>query len=328
MHADSSQRPPCTSATAGYASDDEQPARRLSNDFGALPGDKPRARKMSGQDVVDYGIRQASARPSGKKVRFLDVLVGPNKRWSAAQTKPRNGFERHSILLSWLPGRSLATAPEFKSDVRILRESHRFLRSDADDDGSWEAQLARRYYDRLFKEYVICDLSGYKKGHVGFRWRTQAEVLQGKGQFFCGHKRCESQTELRSYEVDFKYNEAGKGKRALVKVRLCEACAYKLHYRRLRKARKRLQRHPPEKESHRSKRGPMNSDMVFEEIESSSAESQSDGATEGAADEHAAPEVPSAADKRRLEALAWRGPDPEARTREDEFDDYFSSLLM
>ena len=35
---------------------------------------------------------------------------------------------------------------------------------------------------------VLCDLTGYRKGHVGFRWRTQSEVLQGRGQFSCGHK--------------------------------------------------------------------------------------------------------------------------------------------
>merc|ERR1712139_137819 len=89
-------------------------------------------------------------------------------------------------------------------------------------------------YERLFKEYVICDLAGYKKGHIGFRWRTEAEVYQGRGQFHCGHKRCNSKVGLRSFEVDFKYAEAGVQKRALVKVRLCEECAYKLHYKRLK----------------------------------------------------------------------------------------------
>lgn len=28
---------------------------------------------------------------------------------------------------------------------------------------SWEARLAKRYYDKLFKEYCIADLSQYKK---------------------------------------------------------------------------------------------------------------------------------------------------------------------
>ena len=64
-------------------------------------------------------------------------------------------------------------------------------------------------------------------------------VVEGRGQFQCGHKRCTSKTGLQSFEVDFKYHEAGKDKRQLVKVRLCEDCAYKLHYRRLKAERRR-----------------------------------------------------------------------------------------
>ena len=35
----------------------------------------------------------------------------------------------------------------------------RFLWDEKDEDDSWEVQLARRYYDKLFKEYCIIDLS-------------------------------------------------------------------------------------------------------------------------------------------------------------------------
>jgi hypothetical protein len=30
----------------------------------------------------------------------------------------------------------------------------------------WEKDLAKAYYDRLFKEYALCDLSRYKEGKV------------------------------------------------------------------------------------------------------------------------------------------------------------------
>merc|ERR1711879_1137149 len=33
-------------------------------------------------------------------------------------------------------------------------------------------------------------------------------------------------------------------------------------------------------------------------------------------------------ERKRLEALAWRGPDPDARTREDDFEDYFNELFL
>lgn len=42
--------------------------------------------------------------------------------------------------------------------------------------------LSCRYYDKLYHEYVICDLKGYKKDRIGFRWQTQQEMMQGKGQ--------------------------------------------------------------------------------------------------------------------------------------------------
>lgn len=39
---------------------------------------------------------------------------------------------------------------------------------------------------KLFKEYAIADLTRYKEGRVGLRWRTQREVVSGRGQFSCG----------------------------------------------------------------------------------------------------------------------------------------------
>ena len=37
--------------------------------------------------------------------------------------------------------------------------SVRFIWKDDEVDDSWEVQLAKRYYDKLFKEYCIIDLS-------------------------------------------------------------------------------------------------------------------------------------------------------------------------
>jgi len=36
--------------------------------------------------------------------------------------------------------------------------------------------MAVKYYDKLFKEYCIADMSHYKSGRIGLRWRTQSEV--------------------------------------------------------------------------------------------------------------------------------------------------------
>ena len=115
-------------------------------------------------------------------------------------------------------------------DLSVVKSSFRFLRSDEDDDAlsAWEARLARRYYDRLFREYCVADLSRCGERKVGLRWRTATEVKRGKGQFFCGEKRCDEGDDLASYEVHFAYVEAGERKEALVKLRACPRCARKL----------------------------------------------------------------------------------------------------
>lgn len=101
---------------------------------------------------------------------------------------------------------------------------------------SWEQRLAIRYYNRLFKEYALVDLTFYKVNKIGMRWRTEKEVVDGKGQFTCGEIHCDNRNtrELCSYEVPFRYTSRdGKKNLTLVKVRLCSACALKLYYRKI-----------------------------------------------------------------------------------------------
>lgn len=96
--------------------------------------------------------------------------------------------------------------------------------------------MAKKYYDKLFKEYCICDLSQWKEKKIAMRWRIDREVVSGKGkrdsifddeysivllcrgQFICGEKRCDQKEHLRSWEVLFGYAEHGKKKDALVKL--------------------------------------------------------------------------------------------------------------
>ena len=53
-----------------------------------------------------------------------------------------------------------------KSDHDILRENHRFLWSEDDSIDNWGKELAKKYCDKLFKEYCICDLTRYKENKV------------------------------------------------------------------------------------------------------------------------------------------------------------------
>lgn len=56
-----------------------------------------------------------------------------------------------------------------KTDRDVLREHHRFLWEDGDTVDSWEKQLAKKYYDKLFREYCIADLSRYRENKVN-KW--------------------------------------------------------------------------------------------------------------------------------------------------------------
>lgn len=97
---------------------------------------------------------------------------------------------------------------------------------------SWEQRLAIRYYNRLFKEYALVDLSYYQINKIGMRWRTEKEVIEGKGQFACGNIHCDNVdiNDLCSYEVPFSYrNLSGEKVTTLVKVRVCGPCAYYLN---------------------------------------------------------------------------------------------------
>lgn len=133
-----------------------------------------------------------------------------------------------------------------QNDLAVLKQQFQFIRDDEADaeqgETDWQVRMSARYYRQLFREYALADLSRYKEGKIGLRWRTEMEVVAGKGQFSCGNKRCDERAGLHSYELLFAYVEDGERKRCLVKVRTCRACAEKLFYKKLMEVRRRRQR--------------------------------------------------------------------------------------
>ncbi|KAJ3327942.1 hypothetical protein HDU76_010862 [Blyttiomyces sp. JEL0837] len=151
-----------------------------------------------------------------------------------------------------------------KSEVQILKEHHKFLRDEDEDseESSWEQRVAKRYYDKLYKEYCLANLERFKEGKIALRWRTQKEVVEGAGQFTCGNLRCPtprgpSAPPLKSWEVNFAYREDGEIKNALVKLRLCPGCGDMLNYKknlerqRQREAEERMQESNSTRRSHK-----------------------------------------------------------------------------
>eukprot|EP00903_Cladosiphon_okamuranus_P016333 g15063.t1 len=159
-----------------------------------------------------------------------------------------------------LPGQKRLT------DEEALRRQHRFVRDQDEDNrahqakglegaeadpSAWEVRMASKYYRLLFKEYALADLSRYREDKIGLRWRTERDVVSGKGQFECGALRCQERKDLHSYELNFRYKEAGVVKNELVKVRVCPQCARKLFRKKikaLRRQQKQQQRQQREAE--------------------------------------------------------------------------------
>ena len=95
------------------------------------------------------------------------------------------------------------------------------------DNNSWEMRLVRAYNDKLYKEYALTDfrLTAPGTDKLALRWRTENEVISSKGQFICANIPCNEVLDLTSWQVDFRYSEAGITKAALVKLRLCPDCS-------------------------------------------------------------------------------------------------------
>lgn len=65
-----------------------------------------------------------------------------------------------------------------KTDLDVLKENHKFLWDDQPPT-TWEEKISKRYYDKLFKEYCICDLTFYKENKVSFHLLLYVKYLQG-----------------------------------------------------------------------------------------------------------------------------------------------------
>lgn len=117
------------------------------------------------------------------------------------------------------------------SDVEALKEVYEFLPED-DSRGNrgsndWRVRMAKKYDDKLFKDFVILEFSQNKT--LGMRWRTEEEVVNGKGEFICSNKLCSTGHSLSTLELPFGYNEKGIAKFALVKAVVCSECLGKLN---------------------------------------------------------------------------------------------------
>lgn len=225
-----------------------------------------------------------------------------------------------------------------RNDLDVVRDHHRFLWQEGEDLGSWERRIARKYWDKLFKEYGIADLRRYRDNKIGLRWRMQTEVVAGKGQFACGARQCAQRKRLRSWEVNFAYVEAGVRKNALVKVRLCPACSDKLNYHSQKREvqRQRLKKKKAKRVDVAATTKAENADKDSDGSSSSSSSSGSDDDDDEKEESTTGGKKPSSVDAAPGAAATaqqqlWKRPAPaldHERTKEDEFEDYFQDLFL
>lgn len=198
-----------------------------------------------------------------------------------------------------------------KNDYTVLQENHKFLWDDDKKPLSWEQQLAKRYYDKLFKEYCIADLSRFEDKKIALRWRIEKEVKSGKGQFVCGNKHCSDSELLCSWEINFAYVEENVKKNALVKIRLCPDCSIKLN---MVKKSNRVKKKKKEKKRKRKRKSSDQQSVTDAEVPSSSGKAPS----------------PSEEHLEDAQDNIWKGPAPETlvKTSEEQMDDFLDDLLL
>ncbi|KAH8409956.1 hypothetical protein KR009_002191 [Drosophila setifemur] len=238
--------------------------------------------------------------------------------------------ERHNYILNHyvLSSPADVESRRHKRDIDVIRENHRFLWEDeeADTDSlSWEQRLALRYYKKLFKEYCIADLSRFKENKIALRWRTEQEVVTGIGQFQCGSRHCAERTDLRSWEVNFKYIEKGAPLNALVKVRLCPTHTEQLNFRTKKREFKKQRRR--EKEERRAERKRKRRKVEDKKESSSDDDEETDEPTSESPPE----EKQTAAEEQPADEQIWlKQPDigQEQPSREQEFERYLEDLLL
>ncbi|KAK3884083.1 hypothetical protein Pcinc_011619 [Petrolisthes cinctipes] len=252
-------------------------------------------------------LADEASREEGRRLRY--------------QMSNLTAFERHKLLINqyvlYHPGSTAVLQRDTskdKRDIDVVRENHQFLWDMSDQVDTWEKQLARRYYDKLFREYCICDLSHYKENKVGMRWRVEQEVVSGKGQFSCGEKRCGEREGLRTWEMNFAYVEQGTKKNALVKLRLCHDCSYKVNYHHKRKE---LTKRPGKSK---------NKSRGKEKKKSKKEDKEEKGRTE---DEDINKDEDGES-KEEEAANIWKGPAKltDEKNREEEFEEYLEDLFL
>ena len=156
------------------------------------------------------------------------------------------------------------------------------------------------------------------------RWRTEKEVVTGRGQFACANKKCEERKKLRTWEVNFGYVENNEKKNALVKCRLCFECSYKLNYHHKKKEVTRRRKKDKKKKKKKRSKSSRSSDA---------SSSSDDNSAETAAERKKVEEKRKAEEEEKIEKDAtdlWSKPveREDEKSRTEVFDEFLEELFL
>ncbi|GBP85403.1 Protein FRA10AC1 homolog [Eumeta japonica] len=106
----------------------------------------------------------------------------------SARLRNLNAYELHKYLVNiyclnakGATGFLKRDTSRDRTDLDVIRENHKFLWEDDEVADTWEKQLAKKYYDKLFKEYCICDLTRYKENKSRERGGIEIDSKIGIG---------------------------------------------------------------------------------------------------------------------------------------------------
>ena len=329
---------------------------------GIVIGDKRRHRDEDLDSEFDFGAQKKttwrddphiSAKPQHFKnaphhsasLPSKELLVSERDKeeWRARKFHylAMDAYSRHKAMVNHYLLSSGKGIEHFKrstekdrNDYSVLAEEHKFLWEPQDEAETWEKRLAKTYYDKLFKEYAIADLSIYKEKKVALRWRIEREVHEGKGQFSCGNKSCSKKESLTSWEVNFSYLEQSEQKNALVKLRLCPKCSKKLNYHKKcrvwSKKEKHLKKHKgsvsSESKMKEQKLTQGDRDLVIND--DSDGKEGDDGEEVGSLGEESSASLDVASGS--SEGAIWNKPVESflEKSKTEEFNEYFKDMLL
>ncbi|VDN27736.1 unnamed protein product [Cylicostephanus goldi] len=159
-------------------------------------------RKKKRNDLLEKDFSSLEKKPGRKEAKAWFQEEHGRMHRQITRMMAMDAYSRHKELINLYylshPGATNILQRDTsrdRTDYDVLKDNHKFLWTDAD-----EAAVATKY--------CIVDLTYFKKNKIAMRWRTEAEVRSGKGQFICGAKKCPSQEALASWEVCAAFSHA------------------------------------------------------------------------------------------------------------------------